>query len=311
MLGLKNLLKQIIGTFYSRQLLRYEIGRIYWIDFQRFLKYSSALEFSAAAQRRSEILRHVHALEKGLAMPSRKKTFGLEHIAAIKGLVENVKPVSDAKWICDYATEIINEVENWNRGQSVAPAFTGLRIMKRDQILRTLPGSPEAFFQSRRSVRKFSIEPVKPEILARALTLAMEAPSACNRQSSRVRYYQGADMQVILNIQMGASGFGHLAGAVAVVTGDLHCFFRNGEQHQVYVDGGIFVMSIIMALHSLGLGTCALNWSVDSSQDVALRKAIQLPANEVVVALVAIGHLPAEFEVAESRRRPVCEVLLK
>ena len=117
-------------------------------------------------------------------------------------------------------------------------------------------------------------------------------------------------MQGVLAIQMGSSGFGHLASSVIVVTSDLRCFFRNGEQKQPFVDGGIFLMSLILAFHSLGIGSCALNWSVDRQQDTALREFIGLPDHEVVIALLAVGMLSEEYEVAESRRRPVSEIII-
>ena len=67
-------------------------------------------------------------------------------------------------------------------------------------------------------------------------------------------------------------------------------------------------MSLIYSLHSLGLGTCCLNWSVEKETDAQLRKITNIPASENIIMLIAVGHLPDEFEVAISQRLPLDEV---
>jgi nitroreductase len=306
-MGLKKPVKRIRSEWTTML----KILRVHWEDFLRFRSYSSALHFTSEAQRISEVLRHVHGLEKGLAMPTRRRTFGIEHISETRRMLSEVSKSPENNWIWNYSEEVISKVERWNLDNQYDPRSSpGLRFLRKQEVIESGPRSPERFFGTRRSVRKFSEEPIPKEQLLRAIQLATEAPSACNRQSSRVRVYSGDMMQNVLRIQMGSSGFGHLASAVIVVTSDLRCFFRNGEQKQPFVDGGIFLMSLIFAFHSLGMGSCALNWSVDRNQDLALRKYIKLPDHEVVIALLAIGMLNTEYEVAESRRRPLSEVLM-
>jgi nitroreductase len=69
-------------------------------------------------------------------------------------------------------------------------------------------------------------------------------------------------------------------------------------------------MSLVHALHSLGLGTCCLNQCHGSKQDRAIRKLAQVPENEVLLTMLAVGHLPEELDVACSPRKPLADVLV-
>jgi hypothetical protein len=71
----------------------------------------------------------------------------------------------------------------------------------------------------------------------------------------------------------------------------------------------MFAMSLIYALHSLGLGTCCLNWSVEQDADLRLRSVAQIAPSENVIMLLAVGHLPDELAVACSPRKDLSDVL--
>lgn len=105
-----------------------------------------------------------------------------------------------------------------------------------------------------------------------------------------------------LRWQPGNRGFGHLASRALVVTVDLQAFSGPGERNQAWVDGGMFAMSLLYALHSLGYGACPLAWSQRSSFDRQARAALGIPPNEVIIMMIAVGTLPERFRVAVSQR---------
>ena len=80
------------------------------------------------------------------------------------------------------------------------------------------------------------------------------------------------------------------------------------ERNQCWIDGGLFAMSLVLGLHAQGLGTCFLNWSKSSPRDRAMRALLKLPPEEVIIVLVAVGHLPDTLEVARSARPPLDSV---
>ncbi|MEM7316122.1 MAG: nitroreductase family protein, partial [Planctomycetota bacterium] len=152
-------------------------------------------------------------------------------------------------------------------------------------------------------------EPVDISVIKTAVRIAQKTPSVCNRQSGRVHIYGSeADKTRVLSHQAGNRGFGNQAAYVLIVTADLRCFASPGERFQSWIDGGMFAMSLIYALHAQGLGSCALNWSATSDRDIRMRKDAGIPDNEVVMMMISVGRLPESFPVARSPRKPLEEV---
>ena len=54
---------------------------------------------------------------------------------------------------------------------------------------------------------------------------------------------------------------------------------------------------------------CILHWSVSPETDRAAHETLGIPANEVIVQVLACGMPPEEFDVAASPRRTVNEIL--
>ena len=125
----------------------------------------------------------------------------------------------------------------------------------------------------------------------------------CNRQTWRVLICQSEHAKAAaLSLQNGNKGFGHLASHVLIVASDRACFASIGERNQPWIEGGLYAMSLVYALHALGLGTCCLNWSVDNQRDAELKQALAIPASYAIAMMVAVGTLPDIIPVAESRR---------
>jgi nitroreductase len=166
------------------------------------------------------------------------------------------------------------------------------------------------FFESRFSCRQFSAEPVTPTEIELAVVVAQKAPAVCNRQSGRVRAFtRPEDIQRVLDLQGGARGFAEGVRALFCISVDLRNFHGVGERYQGWIDGGLFAMSFLLGLHRQGIGSCCLNWSKDVAQDQAMRNLLNLPPHELIIMFVAAGHLPENFVVARSVRKPTTEVL--
>jgi nitroreductase len=90
-----------------------------------------------------------------------------------------------------------------------------------------------------------------------------------------------------------------------VVCSEFDIFEKLDERNQGWIDGGLFAMTLVYALHSLGLGSCMLNWSVSNARDASFRAAFGVPENQGVICMIAVGHLRDSFRVAQSPRRPV------
>src|SRR3546814_8739546 len=64
-----------------------------------------------------------------------------------------------------------------------------------------------------------------------------------------------------LSLQNGNRGFGHEIPCLLILCTDLSAFDTAGERYQHWIDGGMFSMSLVWALHALGYSSCCLNWS--------------------------------------------------
>ena len=187
----------------------------------------------------------------------------------------------------------------------------GTLALSRDDVWRRGRLDLEDFFGSRHSVRQFGSEPVERSDIEWAVRMAQRSPSVCNRQTGRVHVFENDQLgSKVLDCQTGNRGFGHQANKVIVVTVDLRRFLSIGERNQCWVDGGLFAMSLVWALHSRGIGTCFLNWSAEKEQDERLRSVANIQDWENVITLMAVGSLPEQFSVASSPRRNLKDILV-
>jgi nitroreductase len=188
--------------------------------------------------------------------------------------------------------------------ECASEACGGVAALTAETLFPFESETAQRFMLSRHSVRQFDARPVSHEDLQNAVRIAQQAPSVCNRQSARV--FVSTDrpkMDEMLKLQNGNRGFGDRLGAVIVVASDMRAFTSMGERNQCWVDGGIFAMSLALALHSLHVGACMLNWSVEPGRDRALRRLLQLDDNYAIITMMGAGYPPDSLVVAASPRR--------
>lgn len=163
----------------------------------------------------------------------------------------------------------------------------------------------------RRSVREFTSKPVLDDEIAAAVQIAMQAPSVCNRQAARV--HQIDDPHLIkeaLKIQGGFGGY-TLPPQILLVTSDLRSFLFAAERNQPFVDGGLFMMTLLLGLTRLGLGSCSLNTAMNTERENKIRKLLDIPEHEVFIAFIAVGHYDENVLIPRSKRIGVDQVLIR
>ncbi|WP_075292768.1 polysaccharide pyruvyl transferase family protein [Pararhizobium arenae] len=163
----------------------------------------------------------------------------------------------------------------------------------------------------RRSVREFTSEPVKNEDIRRAVEIAMQAPSVCNRQPARVHQFDDVDtMRAVLDLQGGFRGY-KMPPKLLLVTSDLSAFVAAVERNQAFIDGGLFMMMLLLGIEQVGLGGCSLNTAMSKEREDAIRKILNLPESEILIAFIAVGHFDPEVMIPRSKRIGLDEVLVK
>ncbi|MBD8220120.1 nitroreductase family protein [Microbacterium sp. CFBP 13617] len=250
----------------------------------------------------AQITKDYHRIEKGLALQSPRRPFGVE----VQRRLERLIPLADqtAPFV-QHARSALAALQDWNTGGGVADEISPVR----DTSLAPPLPDPASFFATRHSVRDFSSRVVEPAVLERAVELALYSPSVCNRQSWRIHIRHGEQAHEVLGFQNGSAGFRDIVPSVAVITVDARAFAGAKERNQGWIDGGIFAMSFVWALHALGLDSCMLNMSVPTAKADALRRHLGADQSELIIMMVAIGYGSEGHRRARSPRRDVSAVI--
>lgn len=165
--------------------------------------------------------------------------------------------------------------------------------------------------ERRHAVRTYADKPVVRADLEKVVEISLRTPSVCNRQSVRVRIIDDAQtIGAALKIQGGFGGYA-MPPALMLITSDLRAFMGPQEHNEPFVDGGLFSMSLLYALEAERLAACPLNAMFGAKADVAMRKLLHIPDNEVFVMFIAIGHFRETSRICLSRRLPLEHVLLQ
>lgn len=303
----------------------------YLYDWHRYRRESFVLGGRVQAHRQAMLHILAHSLEHGMSLPEPRPGFGQEKAASLLGKTE--------AWFAAYgphpsARAAFRALEAWAAhhraagqpmagteaaldrldaawGLRTAPETGGVEHTGREEIAAAIPADFSRFLRHRHSIRQYAPDPVDPVLVRAAVADAQTAPSVCNRQTCRAyAFSRRADIARLLALQSGNAGFSQEIPLLFVVTADMGQMNLLGERYQGWIDGGLFAMTLALALHARGLGACFLNWSVPSATDRRLRRMIGIPDAELVITMMAAGHLKDRFAVPVSQRKPLDAVLL-
>jgi nitroreductase len=319
----------------QRERVRFEVRLVhnYVYDLWRFRRYSANRSSLSRENLRALITMDYHRIEKGLALRDPRLGFGAYLMPRLLSNLQTYRAAYGTDQVFFVTLNALAAYVDFNeaRGYQVTVVREGLsRLLSEVEDAANAGGRGggvhplsaqevrefacrdlEGFFRSRHSIRQFADTPVPRELVEKAVSMAVCSPSVCNRQSWRVHVYSDPESkQSVLRFQNGNRGFGDQAACVLIVTTDIESFTSVGERNQPWIDGGMFAMSLIWALHSFGVGTCCLNFCVEKETDAALRARADIPDSQAVIMMIAVGSLPESFAVAQSPRKHLDEVIV-
>jgi nitroreductase len=334
-----NLLDEISTRIFGRS--RLLARALYAFASPRFAREQAAVLYgrslfggAAFGQSDPQLRRNTHRLEKGLLMRPRAATFATDYISETveafeRACASSQHDAAEWAWAHDVLTEYFRVVvstatiaaaelrfrEAVTLARSSAAADAGRARVPKPRAETALAGIDYdrflALCRQRRSVRWFLPKPVPLELLEHAVRAAAEAPSACNRQPFFFRLLGEPEQAArAASIAMGTGGYAHQIPALIVVLGDFSSFAHERDRHLPYIDGALASMQLMLALETLGLASCPINWPDVETLERRMDRALNLPRHIRPIMLIGIGYPDPEGGVAHSEKKPV-SLLLK
>lgn len=315
---MRRMRKDVRGVF------DYDCGR--WLQWQR----NGLQSDSTGEALLGWIMEMHHSVERAICLPDMRHGFGQERLKTLMGAVElyeqrfpGARP-SGIKAVC----EVLAEYRQLHK--ELEYSFPKEFEERLDSFLESHPCTPscqphmtpatywahtqapfDEFARSRHSLRAFKKGVRVPmEPVWEALKLTNETfPSACNRRQVRVHVVSTPELVTqVCELQKGCAGFGDRIDKIIIVSGCMRAE-ASVERNDLYTNCGIYVMNLCYALHFHKVAHCCLNWSKKPEDDMALRRLLHLPDDEVVGLLIGLGVEEDAFRCTISPKRTMEEMV--
>ncbi|MDG1051695.1 MAG: nitroreductase family protein [Planctomycetota bacterium] len=171
-----------------------------------------------------------------------------------------------------------------------------------DGTQRPLAPLPPADFwevlYGRRSIRKFTQDPVDSELIQQVMHAGIWAPSSCN--------YQMWDLVAVTDPEVNATLAG-LSTQMANAPVNIVISYGRDFSEEAWANiqsASALIQNMSLAAHALGLGTF---WITQTGGAEEVREAVGLPYDRMVIAVLALGH-PKVTPRRGPKRRPLDQV---
>ncbi|WP_051292700.1 nitroreductase family protein [Olivibacter sitiensis] len=277
----------------------------------------------------SKTRRNIHRLEKGIAanMLDRRNSFATDYISEtiddFSALAQNGANPYFLKWGKDVLETYFSIVTQTDSIEALYTKFRSIDLSKSDNhSIKSIPyaygtvrSSKPTFEQlnsllvNRHSVRWYNGKRVADDIIQKAVSAALTAPSACNRQAFKVYCLQGDKLEDIKRLKLGFEIFADYIHTFLFIVGDLSAYVEERDKHLIYIDGGLFAMSLMLALETMGVSSCPINYPDMSWLDNEIERILDLQRYQKGVMLISIGYANEDSPIPFSAKKQVNEVL--
>lgn len=302
-------------------------------DFKLYRRYSTVFSVTGFENKESILILNYHGVEKGLLHETIKPKFAKDRIKIMHDLLvdhEILTRIDESQIFIGYKIAIEYYELHEKMKIDISDYFTKDQYLKYVNLTNTIENHEFIsgvqklsfndfyadhkdfyhFSRSRKSIRSFTGDKVDFDIIRKVIELSNTAPSVCNRQASRVYLLENKQkINECLNIQGGFTGFSQNVNQLMILTTDRSYFYSTGERNQLYIDGGIYLLNLLYALHFYKVAACPANWGKDFTEDNKVRKVIEIPESEQIICMIPIGIAQDEISYTLSYRRTADEVL--
>ncbi len=323
---LRQFVKKILG---DKLISLVRLRKSFREDYLLYKKYSSLFSVDSYEKIESEITLRYHSIEKGFLHKKIRPFFAKKRVVELLELLnkldledykEKVQIQAALCNLCNYYK--YHKDNNFDISDYFSDDYYTLfksllnkhygyfKTFDRLSYFKYTKDSFELFSQSRSSIRSFTREKVPLEVIKKVVCLANHAPSVCNRQPFSALLVQKEDLvEKVFKLQSGLKGYYEEVSQVLVVISDRQYYYTVGERNQLYVDGGMFLMNLLYALHYYEIAACPAHWAMPSHVNRSVIKLLNLKESQQVICLIAIGYPQEDIRATLSLRRDWTENL--
>lgn len=268
--------------------------------------------------------RNIHRLEKGLIMQPRREYFAESYIEETLDcygscLTSGSIDSNEIKWANDVLSEYFDSVIDTKVISRMRCIYQNLPTpvklstesekyipyKRSEQVTNVMSAQElEALYIKRRSVRWYLEKEVPANNIYKAIELASLAPSACNRQPYEFIVISNPTKAVnVAKLAMGTAGFAENIRSLIVVVGDLSAYPKERDRHVIYIDASLAAMQFMLALETLGLSSCPINWPDIESNEKRLANELNLPSYKRPVMLISVGYADPLGKIPYSQKK--------
>ncbi len=151
--------------------------------------------------------------------------------------------------------------------------------------------------RSRRTIRKYSDEPLAPDIVTKLLEAGRWAPSARNNQPWKFIVINNKDIiRDLASVIQTGKYIADVSLAIAVVV--------DPEARRFLESGSAAIYGVMLEAHALGLGTGWIG-CYDGAQEEPAKKILGIPDEERLQAIITVGY---PSDIPEKTRKDIEEI---
>ena len=277
-----------------------------------------------------DMLFEIHKLEKGFAVIKNQRPFGYDKVKRIirdikeyeknnfessfaynlaySSLNQNIKFYEEKKWT--EKEEYIFVKNFMNNHRDYQELLVGAFDYKTEDFLPYIKlVDYDKFLSSRRSIRNFSSKKLKDEDIKKAVNMSIITPTACNRQMCKIYYIKSDENKKVIEKYAQGLGLFDLTNAnYFVITFDLSANYFIGERNQGWFNSGLVTMNFVNALHSLGVGSCCIQFGNSFKEEEEFKKLLNIQENERIGVIITAGYYDKISRIPYSTRKPIEEI---